>query len=603
MLLRFVPGEARGRGRRRVGLPGRRAGPSVWAAGLVCGSMICPAPVEGAPAAQNKAPAAAVRFVDVTATAGIDFTHRHGGTGMKYYIETVPPGNCWFDYDGDGWLDFYIVQSGPLPGERRDPNATYSKLFRNLGNGRFADVTAAAGVANSGGYGNGCGVGDYDNDGDPDLYVTNYGPSVLYRNDGDGTFTEVAGSAGVVNGMYAVGAAWADYDLDGRLDLYVSNYCDFTMETEKYCGNLEEGRRSYCHPDTYDGIPDILYHNEGNGRFRDVTREAGVWNPTAMGLGIVWFDYDVDGDVDLYVANDTDPNKLYRNEGNGKFIDMGLLGGVCCDENGKPESSMGVDAGDVDGDGFLDLFVTNLSNETNQLYRNLAGSGAFSIDTFPTGLGEVSLLMTGWGADFFDFDHDGDLDLVITNGHPMDDIDAVSDIITHRQRPFMFENRGRGDFHEIGATLGPYFSSVDSGRGLTTSDYDNDGDRDLLFSPLDSTAKLLRNEGGNASGNWITLKLRGVRSNRDAYGARVIVTAGGRRQVEEVRSTSSYLSQNDPRLHFGLGKATEVSSIEIHWPTRGERIEAIGAVKANEFLTIEEGKGIVARTAAGKPTP
>jgi hypothetical protein len=574
----------------------------IRAARVFCGALLCVALSVPVSADQTKTRASHIRFVDVTESAGIHFTHRHGGAGMKYYIETVPPGNCWFDYDGDGWQDLYIVQSGPLPGERRDPKATYAKLFRNLGNGKFTDMTTAAGVANAAGYASGCGVGDYDNDGDPDLYVTNYGPSVLYRNDGDGTFTDVTESAGVINGHYATSAAWADYDLDGRLDLYVSNYCDFTMETEKFCGNLKEGRRSYCHPDTYDGIPDILYHNEGNGQFKDVTREAGVWNPAAMGLGTIWFDYDIDGDVDLYVANDTDPNKLYRNEGNGKFVDLGLLGGVCCDENGKPESSMGVDVGDVDGDGFLDIVVTNLSNETNQFYRNLEGSGAFSIDTFPAGLGEISLLMTGWGIDFFDFDNDADLDLVITNGHPMDDIEVVSDIITHKQRPFLFENRGGGSFHEIGETLGPYFRSVDTGRGLTTCDYDNDGDRDLLFSPLGSEAKLLRNDGGNAAGNWVILKLRGVRSNRDAFGARVIVTAGGRRQVEEVRSTSSYLSQNDPRLHFGLGSATGIEAIEIHWPTRGKRVEKIGPEKVNQFLTIEEGKGIVSRTAVGEPT-
>lgn len=603
MSFRVVPGRARGRGRNLGRTMGRRTARLSWWAQVLCGALLAGVLAIGVSVGQEKRRASSVRFTDVTVAAGIDFLHRHGGRGDKFYIETVPPGNCWLDYDGDGWLDFYIVQSAPLPGEPRDPKATYSKLYRNLGNGKFTDVTAKAGVANAGGYASGCGVGDYDNDGDSDLYVTNYGPSVLYRNDGDGTFTDVTEAAGVVNGSYAVSAAWADYDLDGRLDLYVSNYCDFTMETEKYCGNLKEGRRSYCHPDTYDGIPDILYHNEGNGRFKDVTREAGMWNPTAMGLGTVWFDYDVDGNVDLYVANDTDPNKLYRNLGNGKFIDMGLLGGVCCDENGVPESSMGVDAGDVDGDGFLDLFVTNLSNQTNQFYRNLEGSGAFSIDTFPTGLGEISLLMTGWGTDFFDFDHDGDLDLVITNGHPMDDIGVVSDIITHMERPFMFENRGKGDFHEIGETLGPYFTTVDTGRGLTTSDYDNDGDRDLLFSPLDSKAKLLRNDGANTAGNWITLKLRGVRSNRDAFGARVTITAGGRRQVEEVRSTTSYLSQHDPRLHFGLGDADTIESIEISWPTRGKRDEKIGPEKANQFLTIEEGKGIVARAAAGKPTP
>jgi hypothetical protein len=553
------------------------------------------------PAAAEGTSVAPVRFADVTAESGIDFLHSHGGTGRKYYLETVPPGACWLDFDSDGWMDLYLVQSGPLPGSPRTPGQWQSRLYRNQGNGTFIDVTGKAGVGNATGYGNGCTAGDYDNDGDADLYVTNFGPSILYRNNGDGTFTDVTGPAGVRNGLYAASAAWADYDNDGRLDLFVANYVDFTMDDQKYCGDIRLKRRSYCHPDAYEGLPDALYHNEGGGRFKEVSRVSGIWDPNGKGLGVVWFDYDADGDMDLYVANDATPNTLYRNDGNGRFTDLTLVSGACCNEDGKPESGMGVDAGDADGDGWVDLFVTNLSNETNELYHNMGGKGLFAVDTFPAGLGEISILMTGWGTDLFDYDNDGDLDIVVTNGHPMDDIGEVSDILTYAQRPFLFENLGRGTFREMGREMGGYFAGTHVGRGLATADYDNDGDRDVVFAPSNAKTTLLRNDGGSRAGHWMTLRLVGVKSNHDAIGARVVLTAGGRRQVGEVRSGSSYLSQNDMRLHFGLGVAERVDSIEIRWPTKARQIEKIGSEPADRFVTIREGDGVVARSGAGAP--
>ncbi len=567
-------------------------GPSPGPVGVASGQAAAPVVVTAA----GSRP---LRYTDVTAAAGIDVLHRHGGTGRKYYIETVPPGACWFDYDHDGWQDVYLVQSGPLPGTPRPAGTPHSRLFRNRGDGTFVDVTDAAGVANASGYGNGCTAGDYDNDGDDDLYVTNFGASVLYRNNGDGTFTDVTAKAGVANGLYAASAAWADYDNDGRLDLFVATYVDFTMDDQKYCGNLRKNRRSYCHPDAYGGLPDLLYHNEGNGRFKEVAKAAGIWDPNGKGLGAVWFDFDNDGDLDLYVANDATANDFYRNDGNGRFTDLTFLAGVCCSEDGKPESGMGVDAGDADGDGWLDLFVTNLSNETNELYHNLKGRGTFSIETYPSGLGEISLLATGWGTAFFDYDNDGDLDLVVTNGHPMDDIAEESDIITYTQRPFLFENQGTGIYREVGAETGDYFRAPEAGRGLAISDYDNDGDMDLLFTPNNRKATLLRNDGGNAAGHWITLRLVGARVNRDAIGARVTVRAGGRTLTAEVRSASSYLSQNDMRLHFGLGTAARVDGIEIRWPARGKQIETIGPLPADQFITVREGAGVVARAAPG----
>jgi hypothetical protein len=541
-----------------------------------------------------------VTFTEATTQAGFDnVVHVHGGTGRKFYIETVPPGVCWLDFDRDGWQDAYFVQSGPLPGTPRPPGTPHSRLFRNTGNGSFLDVTDKAGVANVSGYGNGCTAGDYDNDGDQDLYVTNFGASVLYRNNGDGTFADVTERAGVRNGLYAASAAWADYDNDGRLDLFVANYVDFTMDDQKFCGNLPQNRRSYCHPDAYGGIPDVLYHNEGNGTFKEVARASGLWDPDGKGLGVVWLDYDADGDQDLYVVNDATINTLYRNDGNGRFTDVTLLAGVCCSEDGKPESGMGVDAGDLDGDGWQDLFVTNLSNETNEYYRNLGGKGPFATDTYPAGLGEVSLLMTGWGTDLFDYDNDGDLDIVVTNGHPMDDIAMDSDIITYAQRPFLFENDGKAKFTDVGRDRGAYFGTLDTGRGLATADYDNDGDLDILITQSHGKVTLLRNDGGSAAGHWIALRLEGVRSNKDAVGARVTVVAGGRTQVHEVRSASSYLSQNDMRLHVGLGGATRVESIEIRWPAKVKRVERVGPVAADQFLVIREGSGIVSKSAPG----
>ncbi len=553
----------------------------------------------GPPAPSGPVRSVPVTFTDLTTAAGLaTVVHAHGGTGRKYYIETVPPGVCWLDFDRDGWQDLYFVQSGPLPRSPRPAGSKHSRLFRNQGDGTFVDVTDAAGVGNASGYGNGCTAGDYDNDGDEDLYVTNFGPSVLYRNNGDGTFTDVADGAGVKDGLYASSAAWADYDNDGRLDLFVANYVDFTMDDEKFCGDVRQNRRSYCHPDAYGGLPDVLYHNEGNGSFKEVARASGIWDPNGKGLGVIWLDYNNDGYQDLYVANDATPNPLYRNVGNGRFTDVTLLAGVCCSEDGKPQSGMGVDAGDLDGDGWQDLFVTNLSNETNEFYRNLGGKGPFSIDTYPAGLGEVSLLMSGWGTDMFDYDNDGDLDIVVTNGHPMDDIALDSDIITTAERPFLFENDGHGKFADIGRGRGAYFGGTDVGRGLATADYDNDGDLDFVVAANNHRATLLRNDGGNAAGHWITLRLEGVRCNRDAIGARVTVRASGRSQVFDARSASSYLSQNDMRLHVGLGGSAQVDSIEIRWPEKAKKVEKVGPVAADQFLVIREGSGIVAQSAA-----
>jgi hypothetical protein len=531
------------------------------------------------PCAYAASPAA---FVEVAEASGIQFVHIGGHTAEKYMIETLGSGVCFLDYDGDGLEDLYFVQSGTVPG-RQGPKVS-DALYRNLGGGRFADVTAAAGIGEFG-YGMGCAAGDIEGDGDVDLYVTNFGPNVLFRNNGDGTFTDVAQAAGVANPLWSASAAFADYDGDGDLDLYVANYVDFAMDNNKMCGDLPRRIRTYCHPDAYEGVPDALYRNQGDGTFRDVAAEAGLTQRYGKGLGVVWSDLDLDGDLDLYVANDSVPNALYRNEGSGHLLDVTLSSNTCCSEDGRPEAGMGVDAGDVDGDGRFDLIVTNLSGEPNELYRNLGGM-TFEITTFPSGFGAVSLPFVGFGTNIFDFDNDGDQDIMVVNGHIIDNIALLNDASTYEQRPFLFENVGGGRVREVGREHGTYFNGVFVGRGLALADIDLDGDLDAAINNHDQRARLLRNEGGNAL-HWLRLRLQArTRGNRDGIGARAEVTAGGRRQVDEVRSGTSYGSENERALHFGLGDSISAERIDIRWPS-GSRTRVEG-VAADQILVIVE---------------
>jgi len=527
------------------------------------------------------AEAAPPTFVEAADASGIQFVHIGGHTSEKYMIETLGSGLCFLDYDGDGLEDLYFVQSGTPPG-RPGPKAG-DALYRNLGGGRFADVTAAAGIAEFA-YGMGCAAGDIEGDGDIDLYVTNFGPNVLFRNNGDGTFTEIAQAAGVANPLWSSSAAFADYDRDGDLDLYVANYVDFTMDNNKLCGDLPRRIRTYCHPDAYEGVPDALYRNQGDGTFKDVAAEAGLTQRYGKGLGVVWSDLDLDGDLDLYIANDSVPNALYRNEGNGRLLDVTLSSNTCCSEDGRPEAGMGLDAGDVDGDGRFDLIVTNLSGEPNELYLNRGGT-VFEIATFPSGFGAVSLPFVGFGANIFDFDNDGDQDILIVNGHIIDNIALLNDASTYEQRSFLFENLGGGRLREVGRERGAYFSSVFVGRGLALADFDLDGDLDAAINNHDQRARLLRNDGASAR-HWLRLRLRGRGANHEAIGARAEVTAGGRRQIDEVRSGTSYGSENERTLHFGLGDAGSAERLDLYWPS-GARTRIEG-VAADQVLVIVE---------------
>ncbi|MBI4161286.1 MAG: CRTAC1 family protein [Acidobacteria bacterium] len=545
-------------------------------------AAVLPAAPAEPPAAPLDAPAV---FVEATAAAGLDFRHDHGGSGRKYTVETMGSGACFLDYDGDSWQDLYLVNGAPLPGSRRE-EAPRDRLFRNRGDGTFEDVTERAGVGDPG-YGMGCSAADIDDDGDVDLYVTNFGPNVLYVNQGDGTFRDGTASSGLGDPLWGTSSAFADYDRDGDLDLYLCNYVDFRVEENKYCGDFQRGLRSYCHPDVYEAQPDRLFRNDGGGRFTDVTRAAGIVDAEGKGLGVVWTDYDRDGFVDLYVANDSTPNFLFRNRGDGTFQETTLIAGVGYSEDGQAEAGMGTDAGDVDNDGWPDLFVANLSRETNTLYRN-NGDGTFTDRTFAAGLGPISLLFVGFGVDFLDYDLDGDQDLVVVNGHVLDDIQEYDDAITYAERNFLFENRGDGTFEEAGLRRGPDLARPNVGRGLAVADYDRDGDPDLLITTSNGPARLLRNDRRNGN-HWLHLDLRDPSGRRAAIGARVTVVAGGRAQAGEVRSGSSYLSQNEFGLHFGLGRAERVDSIAVVWPD-GRR-EVFPGPAPDAFHTLRQGTG------------
>ena len=547
----------------------------------------------------------AAYFTEVGNQAGLTFRHVHGGTGRRYYIETMGPGIAFLDYDGDGNLDIYAVNGQYTEGDRSAPPTPQSPvsslqpltnvLYRNNGDGTFVDVTQEAGVGDTG-YGVGVTAADYDNDGDLDIYVTNYGPNVLYRNNGDGTFVDVTREAGVRDPRWGVGCAFLDYDGDGYLDLYVANYVDFSLEVRAEAltpymapgGRIRKDVTAYPHPDNFRGASDVLYRNNGDGTFVDVTREADVFNPAGKGMGMACGDYDNDGDVDIYVANDRTPNFLYRNNGDGTFVDVALMAGVGYNEDGKTESSMGVDFGDYDNDGQLDLIVPNFQGETCTLYRN-EGYGAFGDVSISSGIGAPTRPYVGWGAGFLDYDNDGDLDLFIATGHVLDNVELFDASTSYPQRNFLFRNEGpdgRYAFTDISAQAGPGLALVKPSRGTAFGDYDRDGDVDILVINCNDSISLLRNDG-NDLGHWLQVRTVGTRSNRDGIGARITVTAGDRVQIREIKSGSSLYSQSDLWAHFGLGDRTRVDRMEIRWPS-GMR-QVMEDVAVDQVVTVYEG--------------
>lgn len=536
--------------------------------------------------------AALPQFHNMAAQAGIAFQHINGATPEKYMPETMGSGGLFFDFDGDGWLDIFLVDGGSLADAQVAARAR-NALYRNSRDGTFADVTARSGILPLR-YGMGACAADYDNDGHVDLYLTGFEGNALYRNNGDGTFTDVTAKAGAGVRSWSTSCAWGDFNKDGFLDLYVANYVDFGMNNNQFCGDVVQRVRAYCHPNVYGGLPDVLLQNNGDGTFTDISQQAGIATP-GNGLGVVVGDYDNDGWPDIYVANDSVPNFLYRNLGNGTFEEVGQWAGVAVNRNGRPEAGMGTDFGDIDNNGLLDIFVTNLDWETNTLYHN-QGKGLFVDATAERGLGEPSLPLVGFGTAFLDFDNDGLLDIAVTNGNVLDNAKFFREAASYAQPKHLYRNLGGGKFREVGGASGPGFATLTVGRGLYAGDMDNDGDLDLLITNNGQRIELLRNDSNRNAGraNALLLRTVGSKSNRDGVGARITLTAGGARQIREVKAGSSYLGQNDLRVHFGMGSVPRAERIEIRWPSGV--VDVLENVEANQMLTITEGKGITARS-------
>jgi hypothetical protein len=549
-----------------------------------------PPPAEAAP--ENKPapfrPSGPIEFVDVTAQAGIHFKHNSGAFGGKYLPETMGSGVCFIDYDNDGWQDIFLVNSMDWPG--RQTGKSYPALYHNNHDGTFTDVTKQVGLAFES-YGMGCAVGDYDNDGFDDLYVTTVGSNHLFHNLGNGKFLDVTAKAGVASPGFSASAVWFDYDNDGKLDLFVTHYIEWSIEKDQYC-TLDNKNKSYCTPQTYKGESSHLYHNKGNGIFEDVTKKAGLADPTSKALGVALLDYDNDGWMDLFVSNDTEPNKLYHNNHDGTFTDMAVIVGVAFSDSGRVRAGMGTDAADIDGSGLPSLVIGNFTNESTSLYKN-DGSGLFIDESPRSGLAQMTPQSLTFGCFFMDYDLDGLLDFVAANGHVSDDIAVVQPNLKYAQPAGVYRNMGDRKFEDVSGKLGRALQKPVVARGIAYADYDNDGDLDLLVTANNGPARLLRNENANQN-DVLRVKLIGTRSNRDAIGANVtLTTTAGATLSRMVKSGSSYLSQSELPLTFGLGKPGTAKNLrlQIAWPS-GQK-ESIANVKRNQFITVREGKGII----------
>jgi hypothetical protein len=534
-------------------------------------------------------PSGPIEFTDVTSEAGIRFKHNSGAAGKKYLPETIGSGCAFLDYDNDGWQDVLLVNSMDWPDAKK--RKSFPALFRNNKDGTFTDATHQAGLGVEM-YGIGVAVADYDNDGNDDIYITAVGPNRLFRNTG-GKFTDVTARAGVGDPGFSTAAAWFDFDNDGKLDLFVGNYVEWTPQTDQHC-TLDGKNKSYCTPQAYKGQPPSLYRNRGNGTFENVTARSGINSSTGKTLGIALLDYDDDGWLDLFVANDTEPNNLFRNNRNGTFTDNAVVAGVAFSESGTARAGMGVDAADYDGSGKQSVVIGNFTNESIALYHN-DGSGLFTDEAAASGIGKMSAQSLTFACFFFDYDLDGLLDIFAANGHVSDDISVVQPTVKHAQPPHLFRNRGRKKFEEVTAKLGRALNRAVVGRGAAYGDIDNDGDLDLLVTTNNGPARLLRNENANQN-DLLRVKIIGARSNRNGIGAKVVVkTSKGKTLFGMVRTGSSYVSQAELPLTFGLGKPEEGTTVnlEITWP--GNQKETIQNIKINQFVVVQEGKGLTSQ--------
>ena len=524
-------------------------------------------------------------FLDVTESAGIQFEHTDGRSGKRLFNEFLGSGGGFFDYDGDGDVDIYLI-NGAIQNGNLDNMSPHNVLYRNDGDGTFTDVTKAAGVGSTA-YGTGATVGDYDNDGDLDLYVTNFGEDQLYQNQGDGTFKDVTKEAGVGNQEWGTSCVFVDIDNEGHLDIYVANYAKYNPKEDKPCD--ERGVHVYCGPHAYPAVHDTFFLSDGDGTFTDVSKQYRPSDLAPMhGLGVTFGDYDEDGDMDLYVANDQDPNFLFQNSGKGKFLEVALISGVCYNDMGKEEAGMGTDFGDYNNDGKLDITVSNYQTETNTLYHNYDSS--FFIDrTIPAGIAEITHGYLGWGIKFFDYDNDGYQDIFVANGHLMDNISVLEKHVSYPQKNLLFRNLGDGTFaHVLSDTGGLSLKKVS--RGAAIGDYDNDGDLDILVTNCNQRADLLQNAVGNRN-NWIQIQLDGLKSNRSGFGAKIKVVTGDHVQYREVHSGGSYLSFHDIRAHFGVGKSKQIDALEVRWPSG--QIDKKTGLDVNQRYLVIEGRKII----------
>ena len=528
------------------------------------------------------------RFTDITERLGVRFTQKASSTSRKYLLETMGSGVALFDYDNDGRLDIFFANGAriddPMPPDakpRKDGSQYWNRLYHQRADGSFEDVTEKAGLAGTG-YCTGVAVGDFDNDGYDDLFVAGYGRSTLYHNNGNGTFTDVTDSAGVAGSGWATSAAWFDYDNDGRLDLVVTRYLEWKFD-DIYCGERREGYRSYCHPDIFKPVSVLLYHNDGGGRFTEVSHKAGVDKPM-KGLGVAIADYDQDGWPDFIVANDSVPEALFHNKKDGTFEEVALTSGVALDGGGATFAGMGVDFADYNNDGWPDIVITDLANQRYSLYAN-GGDGTFDYATNATGLGAISLLHSGWGVRFLDYDNDGWKDLFIAQAHVMDNIETREPHLHYREPPLLLRNENGRQFMDVSGQAGSIFQQRWAGRGLATGDIDNDGRVDVVITSNDGPAWILRNETETQS-HWLTLKLVGVKSNRDGIGAQVEIATELGKQYATATTASSYQSSSDSRVHFGLGSYAKVSSIRIRWPSG--IVQILPETRGDQILTVTE---------------